>query len=403
MQPQSAKLREVLANIKEVSAGFAAQRAERQRRRSLDMADFDLLADAGFHLTGAPPDMGGLNAGVAEFTRPLCDMLRVLARGDSSVALVASMHPAVIGGWLEVPSAPQPYAAAWEKQRRFVFETALARCWWGTIISEPGSGGDPSKSAAVAKRADANSNGSGDNGSVGDAYLISGQKHFGSGSGVTSFMITQAVPEGEDAPDVFFMDMRGAAWDGSSGITLTAAWDGQGMTATQSHAMAFADAPAVRAAWPDNRQRQRVREQAGRPAGHLFTSVIAGVVDAAMDAARERVSAKRNEMRAFERVEWARAEMEAWLINQAYEGVLRDVEAGSGAATRSGLLCKEAVADLAESALSRVSKVIGGSAYSRGAPYGFWLRDAQALGFLRPPWGFAFDRIFDASTAPPEG
>lgn len=387
MQPLAKQVQEVTENIRELSERFAEERSERQRRRELVMADFDALADAGFHLTGVPPDMGGLNGGVTDFTRALCEMLRILAKGDPSVALVASMHPAVIGGWLEIQSAPAPYTSAWEKQRRSVFETARERCWWGTIISEPGSGGDPSKSRAIAKPAP-----------DGSGYLITGQKHFGSGSGITSFMITQAVPQGESSPDVFFMDMRGVPWDGSSGVSLTAAWDGQGMTATQSHAMSFSDIPATRAAWPDNRLRQKVREQAGRPAGHLFTSVIVGVVEAAIDTARIQVQRKRDSMRPFEQVEWARAEMECWLIQQAYEGVLRDVESGNGNANRSGLLCKEAVAELAESALTRISKVIGGGAYSRSSPYGFWLQDVRALGFLRPPWGFAFDRIFAGST-----
>ena len=384
------QVQEVVQNISEVSRAFAAERAERQRRRELVRADFDLLADAGFHLTGVPPDMGGINGGVREFTRPLCDMLRTLAQGDPSVALVASMHPAVIGGWLEVERAPEPYAAAWERQRRAVFQTAREKRWWGTIISEPGSGGDPSKSRATAKRAADGADG---------AYLITGQKHFGSGSGITSFMITQAVPEGETAPDVFYMDMRGVPWDGTAGATLTAPWDGQGMTATQSHGMRFEDMPATRAAWPDNRARLRARERAGRPAGHLFTAVIVGVVDAAIDAARQQIVPKRESMRPFERVEWSRVEMECWLIRQAYEGVLRDVELGNRRAARSGLLCKEAVAELAESALTRISKVVGGSAYSRGSPYGFWLDDVRALGFLRPPWGFAFDRIFADSFA----
>ena len=386
MQSTPKRVEEVMENIKELSAQFASERSERQLRRGLEKVDFDALTDAGFHLTGAPPDMGGINGGVAEFTRPLCEMLRILAKGDPSVSLVASMHPAVLGGWLEVQEAPPPYTAAWEKQRIAVFETALEGCWWGTIISEPGSGGDPSKSRAVAKSQGADGK-----------YLITGQKHFGSGSGMTSFMITQAVPEGESAPDVFYMDMRGVAWDGSEGATLTRAWDGVGMTATQSHAMDFKDMPATRAAWPDNGARQRAREIAGRPAGHLFTSVIVGVVESAVEAARRQVEAKRASLRPFEQVEWSRVEMEAWLVQQAYEGVLRDVESGSGAASRSGLLCKEAVAELAESILLRISKVVGGGAYSRSAPYGFWLEDVRALGFLRPPWGFAFDRIFDGS------
>lgn len=386
MQATAKRVEEVVENIKELSSRFASERQERQQRRELEKADFDALTDAGFHLTGVPPDMGGINGGVTEFTRPLCEMLRILAQGDPSVSLVSSMHPAVIGGWLEVEEAPQPYTIAWDEQRRAVFETAREGCWWGTIISEPGSGGDPSKSRATAKPI-----------AEDGKYLISGQKHFGSGSGITSFMITQAVPAGESAPDVFYMDMRGVPWDGSSGATLTRAWDGHGMTATQSHAMDFADMLATRAAWPDNRARQRAREIAGRPAGHLFTSVIVGVVESAVETARQQVQPKRDSMRPFEQVEWSRVEMEAWLIQQAYEGVLRDVECNNGAATRSGLLCKEAVAELADSVLQRISKVVGGGAYSRSSPYGFWLQDVRALGFLRPPWGFAFDRIFDGS------
>ena len=37
---------------------------------------------------------------------------------------------------------------------------------------------------------------------------------MGSGSGVTSFMITFAVPTGEDTPDIFLIDTRQLPWDG---------------------------------------------------------------------------------------------------------------------------------------------------------------------------------------------
>jgi hypothetical protein len=56
--------------------------------------------------------------------------------------------------------------------------------------------------------------------------------------------LTTAIPEGETAPDVFFLDMRNVAWDGTVGVALTAAWDGHGMAATQSHALRFVDFPA---------------------------------------------------------------------------------------------------------------------------------------------------------------
>ena len=174
-----------------------------------------------------------------------------------------------------------------------------------------------------------------------------------------------------------------------------AAWDGHGMTATQSHAMTFEDMPAMRAAWP-GAERMFQREATGRPAGHLFTAVILGIVETAIDTARKYLEGKRDSMRAYEQVEWSRVEMEGWLIEQAYEGVLREVENGDNG-PRSSLLCKEIVAELAENVLTRISKVVGGSAYSRHSPYGYWSEDVRALGFLRPPWGFAFDNIFAAS------
>ena len=213
MQATARRVDEVVENIKELSSRFASERNERQQRRQLEKTDFDALTDAGFHLTGVPLEYGRHQRRRNRvYAAPCARCLEFWRRVIPSVSLVSSMHPAVIGGWLEVEEAPRPYTKAWhEQQQRAVFETAREGCWWGTIISEPGSGGDPSKSRATAKPHPSNGNG----------YLVSGQKHFGSGSGITSFMITQAVPVGESAPDVFYMDMRGVPWDGSSGATLS--------------------------------------------------------------------------------------------------------------------------------------------------------------------------------------
>ena len=133
-----------------------------------------------------------------------------------------------------------------------------------------------------------------------------------------------------------------------------------------------------------------------RPGGALFVAVITGIVETAVTTARQHLESKRDLMRSYERVEWAKVEMGAWLVQQAYEGMLREVEIGSSRG-RNSLLAKETVAELAESILVRISKVIGGSAYSRHTPYGFWLEDVRALGFLRPPWALAFDRVFEGS------
>src|SRR5262249_19197285 len=224
--------------------------------------------------TWVPVDQGGIWESVRGSTRPICEMLRTLAHGDASVALVCAMHPVVLNFWMATPQAPPTFQRAWEEQRRSIFRKVCEGAWWGTIASEPGGGGDMSKTKATARP-----------GPSDDIYLLTGQKNFGSGSGIASYMVTVAVPEGETAPDMFALDMRAVPWDGSAGVTLTAAWDGHGMAATQSHAMAFKEFPVTRVAWPG--QFQRLAEAAGGLGASYFTAVIVGVVEVALNTARE--------------------------------------------------------------------------------------------------------------------
>jgi hypothetical protein len=56
---------------------------------------------------------------------------------------------------------------------------------------------------------------------------------------------------------------------------------------------------------------------------------------------------------------------------------------------------KTSVSELAESVLRRICRVMGGGTFARHNPYGFWFEDVRALGFLRPPWGLAFDALYD--------
>jgi hypothetical protein len=213
-------------------------------------------------------------------------------------------------------------------------------------------------------------------------------------------MITTAVPEGEETPDWFYIDMRNRAWDGSAGVQMTAPWDGHGMQATQSHALAFNGIGATRVAWPGNWK--ALSDAAGPFIATIFTAVILGIVDEAVDCARQNLISKKESLRAYEQVEWVRAEMEAWLAVQAYEGMLRAVE-GEVSPLRSVLRGKLAVSELAESVLRRICRVMGGGTFARQSPYGFWFEDVRALGFLRPPWGLAFDALYEAGWRLPEG
>lgn len=377
---QAADIDSVTSRIREISDEWARQRKERQQRRELSRDDFDQLAEAGFTLTGVPVSHGGFWGETTISTRHVCELLRILAHGDSSVALVAAMHPGVLllsFGGNTLPDSGPGYQDAWQTQRAWAYQCARDGHFWGTITSEAGSGGDVTRTRSTVR-------------SVDGKYLMTGSKHFGSGTGITSFVITTAVPEGEDSFDEYFLDLRDVPLDGTAGVEITAPWDGHGMTATQSHAVSFTDFPAIRRAWPNSGE--DLRPGASPSIACMFTAVIVGVVEMAVETARAQLARKSDRLSAYEQVEWSQVEIEAWQVQQLYEGMLRSIT-DEDTRARQTLLGKTSVSQIAESLLTRLSRAIGGSSFSRGMPYGAWAQDVRALGFLRPPWSLAFDQI----------
>jgi len=370
-----------------VAESFASARPERQQRTSLERADFDRLAEAGLLGVAVTATHGGLWHDIPTSARPICEIFRTLARGDPSVALVASMHPAVVAFWLAVPSVEGPHAEAWAEQRARIEQRVRDGAWFGTVTSEPGSGGDVERSRTTARRS-------------GDGWVLHGQKHFGSGLGITSWMLTTAVPEGEGEPDWFLVPTGDVPLDGSAGIRLVAAWDGHGMPATQSHAVELVGCPAERVAWPGH-----LRDfigAAGPFFGLLFTAVVLGVVESAVELARGTLAGRRDQMRPYEQVAWVQAEMEAWALAQVYDGGLRAL--GSGRPARgASLRTKTMGAQLAESCLAGLCRVLGGATFSRRSAVGNLAEDVRALGYLRPPWGLAYDGLLADTFAPTLG
>ena len=265
---------EVRAAIEPIASEWRADRRTRQARTHLDRADFDALRDTGLLTLGIPVEAGGAWHGVEASVRGLCEVYRRLAGADASVALVSAMHPAVISYWTTTADPTQP---EWETQRRAVFASAIAGEQWGTITSEPGSGGDIFRTKSTATPLDAEAF------LPGDSSAITGDKHFGSGMGVTDRMITTALPDGESDPAVFVLDVRDKPWDGTAGLQLIAEWDGMGMRATQSHAMRLEGAHAVRMAW--SKKIDEITRTAGPVISTVFTAVILGVLDEAIELA----------------------------------------------------------------------------------------------------------------------
>lgn len=376
----------------ELAAKWAAERPERQRRRHLEHDDFAALADAGLLRAIVPLDQGGMWTSAAQTARPLCGVLRTLAAADSSVALVSAMHPAVLSFWMASPDPDQP---RWEEQRRAVAATAYEGMQWGTVTSEPGSGGDIARTRTTAEPLDGGAPAPRTNGQPeappGDRHVLNGDKHFGSGLGVTDFMFTTARPQGEDDPAAFVLDVRGL--DLTAGpVEVIAEWDGAGMAATQSHAVRLHDAPATRLAWCGTLPELQLAN--GGFVLALFTSVVLGVVDAAVQEADRVLTPRRDSLRPYEQLEWARAQTDHWVAVAAYERLLDTIElVDPTESLRAGLHAKVAVAELSESVLSRLTRVIGGGVYTRRSPFSHWYEDVRALGFLRPPWALAYDNL----------
>ena len=154
--------------------------------------------------------------------------------------------------------------------------------------------------------------------------------------------------------------------------------------------------PAIRLEW--GKPLDEIVMRAGPVNMCLFTGVVLGVLDEAIAYARERLQPRMESMRSYEQVEWSRATTDHWMAVQAYQGLLRTIEAGDPVRSlHAGLRCKTGVAELAERALLSVSRVVGGGTFSRSSPFSSWFEDVRALGFLRPPWGLAYDGLFATS------
>jgi hypothetical protein len=160
--------------------------------------------------------------------------------------------------------------------------------------------------------------------------------------------------------------------------------------------MRLENCPATRMAWTG--PITAITLPAAPLVANLFTAVVLGVLDEAVETARAQLEPKKSSLRAYEQVEWTRAEMDHWLAVQAFEGALRTVSGGDPLrAIHATFRAKQSVAELAEATLGRLARVIGGGTFSRRSPYSAWFEDVRALGFLRPPWGLAYDGLFATS------
>lgn len=83
----------------------------------------------------------------------------------------------------------------------------------------------------------------------------------------------------------------------------------------------------------------------------------------------------------------------AWriFISQLRRACSWEIASGDGAGQHAG--------NSSCLATGRLCRVLGWGTFSRSSPFGHWYEDVRALGFLRLPWGLAYDNLFMASLA----
>src|SRR5260370_17223851 len=130
--------------------------------------------------------------------------------------------------------------------------------------------------------------------------------------------------------------------------------------------MAFKEFPVTGMAWPG--QLRLIQEATGALTQCVFTAVIVGVVEVALETARQQVTRRRDTLRAYERVEWSKAELEGWLIEQAYAGMLRAMEKDRDRRLRA-VQAKTAIAELADAVLCRITRALRTATFSPSSPF----------------------------------
>ena len=271
---------DVQAAVREIADRWREERATRQVRDHLERADFDALSETGLLQLPIPTGAGGRWEDIGS-ARPLCELYRHLAGADPSVALVSAMHPAVVG---VLALARGPATPAWEEQREAVFASALAGEQWGTITSEPGQ-----RRRHRTHEGDGRADRRREPFLAGAPYGVTGDKHFGSGSGIADRMITTASPEGEAEPAIFVLDVRDRPWDGTAGLAADrgVGRHGHGRHAEPRHAPRRRAGRAPGVGRPARGDHPRGGAASSRP---LFTAVVLGVLDEAVALARAQLA-----------------------------------------------------------------------------------------------------------------
>ena len=357
---------EAVTRASELAKEFATREEALDHDGSYASLNVQRLHETGFLGLNVPWDAGGMGADLMT----TLDVLRTLAHGSPSTALMLAMHTSVLSHLLIVPELiPAAERTSYESRRAWCWQQALEGAIFAVANSEPGAGGDVRRSRATV--------------TAGPERTLTGTKSFASFGLNATFWMSAARDE---TGQLDYWLVRNDSATVSSGSQ----WDALGMRGSESIVLHFTGAPVV-----DVLAYRGLLDGVNHRhwSTLAFTAIIVGIAESLMtDLGELRGSLQRSDA------------VELHLGIRAARGFLRDTAAAAPAAPdreyqRLVRDCKTWTArTLARSAATAFTSQTG-QAYSRRSPLSRKLRDLLAGPALRPPMPTAWDEIADELTS----
>jgi alkylation response protein AidB-like acyl-CoA dehydrogenase len=373
-QVQAAPLPQLLAVVETMVEGWAQREVEANRQGQLCLPP-ETVAEfraSGLLAAPVPAALGGWGTSLAETAAAV----RAVARRAPATALALVM-PLGNAATTRIPTAavaPELRPALLEGQRWIAAQVGRGQIL-AVANSEPGAGGDLSRTQTRARR--------GEDG----IYRLTGRKSFATFGRDADFFLCAArraaasASEPAEVIDGFFVARQ------APGLTVDDRWDPVGMRPTASVGLSLEEAPADAVlGYPGCLQGVSARHWSTV----LFAAVFLGVGEGALaegarQAARDAV--------------WARATLaECALALDAAEGLIEAVARDErwplpADAQERARRAKTFVAQAAVRVATQAAMVSGGRCYTPQHPVFRFLCDALAGPLLRPPLPQAMDAV----------
>lgn len=197
---------------------LASNEPEHDRAGQFAAANIELLRAAGLLALNVPRSAGGFGETLGGTTA----VLRTIAKGSPSTALMLMMHTSVLAHYLTpVDLVPEPEREYFETQRAWAWQQAVDGHLFGVANSEAGAGGDVKNSrAAISHR------------------KVSGTKSFCSMGTAPSFYMA-AARDASDRVEYYLVE------NDVDHVKRASGWDAIGMRSSDSVSLRFDEAASL--------------------------------------------------------------------------------------------------------------------------------------------------------------